>query len=38
VQTAGYVTCFMIYAVVYFLGVGLWLLIDASKPIVPEDE
>ena len=29
----GIVTCFVIYGVVYFLGVGLWLMIDASKPI-----
>jgi hypothetical protein len=28
--------CFGTYAAVYFAGVGLWLLIDASKPIVPE--
>jgi len=28
--------CFGTYAAVYFVGVGLWLLIDASKPIVPE--
>ena len=27
------VICFTTYAIVYFLGVGLWLLIDASKPI-----
>jgi hypothetical protein len=30
-------TCFGTYAAVYFVGVGLWLLIDASKPIVPEE-
>ena len=29
---------FTIYGIVYFLGVGLWLLIDASKPIQFEDE
>lgn len=38
VATAGYIVCFTTYAVVYFLGVGLWLLIDASKPIVPEED
>ena len=27
------VICFTTYAVVYFIGVGLWCLIDASKPI-----
>jgi MFS transporter, ACS family, glucarate transporter len=36
VATSGYIVCFTIYAVVYFLGVGLWLMIDASKPIVEE--
>jgi MFS family permease len=34
----GYIVCFAIYAIVYFLGVGLWLFIDASKPVVQEDE
>jgi MFS transporter, ACS family, glucarate transporter len=29
--------CFATYAAVYFLGVGLWLLIDASKPIVTDE-
>lgn len=37
VSDAGYITCFAVYAAVYFLGVGLWLLIDASKPVVQED-
>ena len=37
-QTSGYVVCFGMYAVVYFAGVGLWLFIDASKPIVPDEE
>ena len=32
----GIVICFATFAVVYFLGVGLWMLIDASKPIVPD--
>ncbi len=38
VATSGYIVCFATYAVVYFLGVGLWLFIDASKPIVPDDD
>jgi hypothetical protein len=29
----GYVVLFTVYAAVYALGVCLWLLIDASKPI-----
>ncbi|MGL6074652.1 MAG: MFS transporter [Fimbriiglobus sp.] len=29
--------CFITYAVVYGFGVGSWLLIDASKPLVPVD-
>jgi len=33
VQPEGYVTCFFLYAVIYTLGVGLWLLIDPTKPI-----
>jgi MFS family permease len=36
IGTSGYVVLFVVYAAVYGLGVGLWLLIDASKPIVPE--
>lgn len=36
VETAGYAICFATYAAVYFAGVGLWLLIDASKPVVEE--
>jgi MFS family permease len=38
IGTSGYVVLFVVYAAVYGLGVGLWLLIDASKPIVPEEE
>ncbi len=38
IQTTGYVICFVTYAVVYFAGVGLWLLIDANKPVVDEPE
>jgi MFS transporter, ACS family, glucarate transporter len=30
-------TCFATYAAVYFVGVGLWLLIDASKPIATDE-
>jgi MFS transporter, ACS family, glucarate transporter len=33
----GYIVCFAIYAVVYFLGVVAWLFIDANKPIVPDE-
>lgn len=36
VADTGYVTCFLMYAVVYALGVGSWLFIDASKPVVPD--
>ena len=38
VRPEGYAICFAVYAVVYFAGVGLWLLIDASKPVVADDE
>lgn len=31
--TDGILICFTMYGVVYFLGVGLWLLIDPTKPI-----
>jgi len=34
----GYVVCFAMYGIVYFLGAISWLFIDASKPIVPEEE
>jgi len=37
VQNSGYIICFAIYGIVYFVGVVSWLFIDASKPIVPED-
>lgn len=30
--------CFTMYGCVYFLGVGLWLLIDPTKPIAPPDD
>lgn len=36
--TDGILICFTMYGLVYFVGVGLWLLIDASKPIVPDDQ
>lgn len=36
VTTQGYVTLFAMYAAVYFVGVGLWMLIDANKPVVEE--
>ena len=29
--------CFTMYGIVYFLGVGLWLLIDPTKPIEPDE-
>ena len=38
IDTSGYVVLFMVYAAVYALGVGAWLLIDASKPILADDE
>jgi ACS family glucarate transporter-like MFS transporter len=31
--TTGILICLTMYAVVYFLGVGLWLLIDPTKPV-----
>ncbi len=34
----GSMICFTMYGIVYFLGVGLWMLIDASKPIVSDAE
>jgi MFS family permease len=36
--TSGYVVLFAIYGIVYLLGAVSWLFIDASKPIVPEEE
>lgn len=36
-DTNGILILFTIYGVVYFIGVGLWLFIDASKPIVPDE-
>jgi MFS family permease len=37
VQNEGYIICFILYAVIYGIGVLSWLLIDPTKPIVPED-
>lgn len=37
VQPLGYVTCFYLYAVVYVLGVFVWLFIDPTKPVVDDD-
>lgn len=34
----GFVICFLMYAVVYGLGVLAWLLIDPTKPVVPDDQ
>ncbi len=36
--TKGIVICFTMYGIVYFLGVGLWLLIDPTKPIEEEPD
>ncbi len=33
----GILYLFTLYAIVYFVGAGLWLLIDADKPIAPEE-
>jgi MFS family permease len=35
--TVGVTTCFTMYAIVYGIGVFLWLKIDASKPIVADE-
>ena len=35
--TPGIVTAMTLYGVVYFVGVGIWLFIDASKPIAPAE-
>jgi MFS family permease len=32
----GILICFTLYAAVYFVGVGLWLLIDPTKPVVDD--
>ncbi len=36
VRPEGYVVCFVMYAVVYALGVATWLFIDPTVPVVPE--
>jgi MFS family permease len=36
ISTAGYETCFFVYAAVYAIGVVLWLLVDPTKPIVAD--
>jgi MFS family permease len=38
VQTDGYVICFLMFAVVYALGVVAWLFIDPTKPVDPDDQ
>jgi MFS transporter, ACS family, glucarate transporter len=35
--TMGVIVCFTLYSIVYFIGAGIWLLIDPTKPIVPEE-
>jgi MFS family permease len=37
ILTEGYEICFFLYAAIYGVGVGLWLLIDPTKPIIPDD-
>jgi len=37
-QLAGYHINFISYAVVYVIAVGCWFLIDASKPVAPDDK
>jgi MFS family permease len=37
VEDLGYIICFALYGVVYLLGVYTWLMIDATKPVIPED-
>ncbi|VTT98343.1 mfs transporter : Sugar phosphate permease OS=Singulisphaera acidiphila (strain ATCC BAA-1392 / DSM 18658 / VKM B-2454 / MOB10) GN=Sinac_6136 PE=4 SV=1: MFS_1 [Gemmataceae bacterium] len=36
-EPRGILICFTMYGCVYFLGVGLWLLIDPTKPIAEVD-
>ena len=33
----GILYLFTLYAIIYFVGAGLWMLIDADKPIAPEE-
>jgi len=37
-ETQGVVVLFTTYTLAYFVGVGLWLMIDATKPIAVADE
>jgi MFS family permease len=34
----GYIFNLMLYALAYLVGVGFWLMIDASKPVVPDEQ
>jgi ACS family glucarate transporter-like MFS transporter len=34
---SGIIICFILYAIVYFVGVGLWAMIDPTKPILPHN-
>jgi ACS family glucarate transporter-like MFS transporter len=36
--TTGFLICFVMYGIVYFLGIGLWMLIDPTKPIDAEPD
>jgi MFS transporter, ACS family, glucarate transporter len=36
--TRGMLICFVMYGIVYFFGVGFWMMIDPSKPIVSDAE
>lgn len=38
VEGIGFVICFVMYALVYGLGVLSWLLIDSTKPVVSEQQ
>jgi MFS transporter, ACS family, glucarate transporter len=38
VEPKGYVVLFTLYGCIYFVGVGAWLLIDASKPVPLAEE
>ncbi len=35
--STGIIACLVLYGVVYFLGVGLWLCIDPTQPIAPDE-
>jgi MFS transporter, ACS family, glucarate transporter len=36
VKEEGFTTCFVMFGIVYFLGVIAWLFIDASKPVLDD--